>query len=373
MHSHGKNPQNIDWKRLDADIGDGTASRSFKSGGKLCRLSQRPGLSTSSEGLSTHMEYGLRRYEAMQRLLWFLFFLFSMAIAYPMARSYQSALPALPVPAGSFQTEFLKSKAFWTQLHWIKSDSILSFLIIFLIYTAIVFLAGRLVWLLIQYVGKFFVKRMLVANIPQGHGRPRPTLEGFSGSLERLFPAELLLKKASRFPLPILFHPFQRLRLMLIKPGGAISSEEMLEMERRIVETDWQVLWGSWTPFRWLLWVLPLLAILQTSWMFYVALQPALEGHMDLNELFGPVLHSFLPLAQIIGVAIILNLAAGLFKRIENLYLSGVDALLYDQFLSRLPFQSSDTLIILEAMQKHFMELQNIMRRMERSVGPEKD
>jgi hypothetical protein len=100
-------------------------------------------------------------------------------------------------------------------------------------------------------------------------------------------------------------------------------------------------------------------------------LQPALSGQKDLQDLLGPILTSLLPLVQLVIATVVLSLASGLLKRFENLYLSSVDGMLYDQFLSRLPFQSSDTLIILEAMERQFRELRALLKRLEQSRSTE--
>jgi hypothetical protein len=52
-------------------------------------------------------------------------------------------------------------------------------------------------------------------------------------------------------------------------------------------------------------------------------------------------------------------------RRVENLYLANLDASLYDQMLSELPIRSSDTLLILQSLQKHFRELQVTLKRLE--------
>jgi len=228
-------------------------------------------------------------------------------------------------------------------------------------------------WLVVQHVGKFLIKNILAANVKKAAGRPKPGLNGLTSNPERLFPADLLLRKVSPLPLQLIFHPYQRLRMMLNHPQGSFSSEELSEKERRIVETDWQILWGSWTPFRWLLWCLPLLGMMEAAYLFYQQLQPAFQGKKELQDVLSQVLVGLLPLAQAIVITILFSLTSGLLKRLENLYLSNVDALFYDQFLSRLPFQSSDTLILLDAMQRHFQELQHMMKRLERSVGSERD
>jgi hypothetical protein len=318
------------------------------------------------------MEYGLRRYEATQRLLWFLFFLLCLAIAYPVAKAYQLDFFGLSSKPGPFHPDAIKSSSFWLQFHWLQMQPLGNFTI-YIIWVAILFLAGRLIWLITQLVGKQFVRNLLVSHVKRKEPRVKPVVNTSSAELERSFPSELLYAKADRFLLQLLFHPFQRLRLMLTNPQRTLSSEELMEKERRIVETDWHILWSSWTPYRWLLWLLPLLGLVQAMWLLYIHLQPTLSGQkeLQLQELFGPVLTSLLPLVQLVIITVLFSLASGLLKRFENLYLSSVDGLFYDQFLSRLPFQSSDTLIILEAMERQFQELRAIVRRLERPPAKE--
>lgn len=314
------------------------------------------------------MEYGLRRYEASQRLLSFLFFIFCLVFAYSLAGDSVVSRP-LSAQAPVFQPEGLKSFAFWTHMQWIRVEPFGKYMI-YVVWVLVLFLAGRTCWLLIQHIGMFLVKRLLSVHVKKPVGRPKPGL--MAPSPERLFPAELLMRKVSPLPLQLIFHPYQRLGMMLNHPQGSYSSEELSEKERRIVETDWQILWGSWTPFRWLVWCLPLLGLLEAAWLFYQQLQPAFQGLKELHDVLSRVLNGLLPLAQSIVIALAFGMVSGLLKRVENLYLSSVDALIYDQFLSCLPFQSSDTLILLETMQRHFQELQRMMRRLERLAGGER-
>jgi hypothetical protein len=158
---------------------------------------------------------------------------------------------------------------------------------------------------------------------------------------------------------------------MLSNHQHVLSADELTEKERRIVDIDWQVFTSSWTPFRWLLWLLPALALIQTGSIFYQHLAPALTGQKEMEEAAGPLLASLLPMGQSIALVIVFNLVSGLLKRLENLYLSDVDALFYDQFVSRVPFQSGDTVLILEALQKQFRELQTILRRIETTSSGE--
>jgi len=341
------------------------------------------------------MEYGLRRYEATRRLTWFVFFLLCLALASSMADWYEAshpqASPSLQSPpqqterlgAGSgardkaapavpgVRPEELKSADFWTRCRWIGLEP-MGWLLTYIACVAVLFLAGRLLWLLVQFGGEIMVKRMLTGTIRPGASKPNPLTSKLPPSPERLFPAERLRSKVDFLPLQLLFHPFQRLKLMLVKtPRSTLSSAELMEKERRIVETDWQILYNSWAPFRWLLWFLPALALAQTCWMLYLYLHPALTGQKEMQEIFGYVLHSLVPLIQAILLAIVLKLASTLLVRIEDLYLSNVDAMLYDQFISQLPFQSSDTVIMLEALQHHFNEINATLRRIEHSFIPE--
>jgi hypothetical protein len=318
------------------------------------------------------MEYGVRRYDAAQRLLWFGFFLLCLALAYPIAKAYQFDFFGLAGKPGAFHADSLKSFTFWMQLNWLQTQPLGSFTI-YVIWVALLFVGGRFAWLLLQLVGKRLVKNLLVSNLQKGEGRQKPAAVTSSSELEKSFPSELLNRKINRLPLQLVFHPYQRLRLMLAKTHGTLSSEDLMEKERRIVETDWQILWSSWTPFRWLIWLLPLMGLGHSLWLLYEQVQPALSGQKELQDLLGPVLTSVLPLAQLIVIAILFSLVSGLLKRFENLYLSSVDGLFYDHLLSRLPFQSSDTPLILEAMERHFQQIHSRLSRLERSsVNEEK-
>ena len=69
---------------------------------------------------------------------------------------------------------------------------------------------------------------------------------------------------------------------------------------------------------------------------------------------------------QLTVLAVLLGLACAFVNRLEHLYLANLDASLYDLLmLSELPIRSSDTLLILESLQKHFHELQVALKRLE--------
>lgn len=332
------------------------------------------------------MEYGLRRYEAAQRLLWLLVFLVSLGFAYLLKGSdaYQRSYPVPTVSA-------VKSMSFWLDLQGIQvqppapvvpktgtqetgdlqrsiqaGPRILAGIMIYLILVTTVFLGLRSVWLAVQFVGKHLMQILLSANIKKPARRPGMPLESFARGSERFFPAEALAKQVNQFPLSLIFHPFKRLKLMLSHPQSAISAEELTEKERRIADTDWQILWQSWQPFNWVFWALPVLALIQSCSLFYLELLPILSGKREISEVSTPLLTGLIPLIQVVVIAAFLKIASALLKRIDEFYLSNVDALIYDQFLSRLPFQSGDTIILLQAMQKHFQEIQSSLKRIER-------
>lgn len=357
------------------------------------------------------MEYGLRRYEALHRLVWFVFFLFCL-LAACMARGSENYPTAANV-----QWKDLKTLRFWTGFRGIllpppamegsrlrleqegstpgaqkpappaarssspasadpalgqQNPAFLARAMIYLIWAGLIFLAGKLVWLIVQQSGKYALQFVLAKAVkappPAVPGQPRPAVPP-----ESLFPRQLLLDKVRRLPFGIIFHPFLRLRLMLTSPRKNVSAEELFEKERRIVDSDWQILYGSWGPVRWLLWILPFLALLETAWLFSLHVQHASATQKELLDTVQSIPNALLPLAQVAGIVLFFKLASGLLGRLEELYLSNLDALIYDRLLSRLPFQSNDTSIILESLQRQFQELHAALRRLERSVVSGKD
>lgn len=386
------------------------------------------------------MEYGLRRFEATQKLLWFVLFFGCLISAYlistdPVPLILQSSQvggsssqTGLTPPGGAASAqgllmERLKDFSFWLHLqgvyvepepvHPAKKDlkldqsepygpresnmgstgtnvkpRILVRLIMYFIRVAILYLLVRFVWLGLQFVGKILLKEMLVscarkpaAAIDSPSDMPVP-------GLGQGFPTRLLTAKLEKMPLKFIFHPFQRLRLILMDPRGVFSSEGLMEKERRIVDSDWQILWNSWSPFRWILWILPFLGLAQAMWLGYQHLVPLVSSVKDIQNGTMPdsrdiqkVLNSFIfiliPLVQIVVAAVFFSLVSGLLRRIEDLYLTNLDALLYDSFLSRLPFQSGDTVVLLQALQHYFQEMHASLKRIEkamgRDVGPPED
>ena len=316
------------------------------------------------------MEYGLRLYEAAQRLTWFVFFLLCLMLAYPVANNYQDNYPAISQSVRPIQPEALKSLSFWTEFRWVHAQP-LGKIMTYLAMAAFIFLAGKFLWLAVQLVGEFLAGRLLAQKLKKA-SKPRASLEKLPPAHGRAFPGEILMKSVNNLPMVLVFHPYQRLKLLLsTKAQGTLSSEELMEKERRIVETDWQILYSSWVPFKWLLWVLPVFALIQTAWLLYLYVQPVLTSQKEIQEILGNVLSGLVPLVQMIGLVIVLKLCSGLLRRIEDLYLSNVDAMLFDRLISQVPYQSSDTVILLDTLQRQFSEIHAALRRLEKLIAGE--
>lgn len=357
------------------------------------------------------MEYGLRRYEAIQRLVWFVFFLLCLAVA-----NFTQTESGYPTAANA-QLKDLRNPRFWTGLQGIlpappqaevskgrldQSEPVpgldikkqaqppadrktppsgkpvesesqrdiegIGRFMVFLIRAGAVFLAGKLIWLLVQHVARFGLIYVMSENAKSPENADSGNKKTISP--KSMLMRQVLLEKIRKIPLYFVFHPFQRLRLMLSGSQKSVSSEELIEKERRIVDTDWQILYNSWGPLRWLFWILPMLALAQTAWLILQQVHLASANQKEIIDSIQSIPVLFLPLAQIVGVVIFFKMAAGLLRRMEELYLSNLDALVFDRLLSKLPFQSSDTLIILEALQHQFDDLHAALKRIERILMP---
>lgn len=358
------------------------------------------------------MEYGLKRYEAIQRLLWFVFFLFCLTASYVTQDTNRTA----PV---NVQLRDMKSAKFWTGFHGLlytppsetqnprgkvepadpgqgqdarrpspfekrtvappppaaepgstdKDPQYLGRTEIFLIRAGVIFILGRLIWLLVQYFGRYLLKCLLEDCIKS----PGPIKQEFGRgpvNPELLFPKQLLIRTMQRIPLNFIFHPFMRLKLILSGQHNSVSSEDLLEKERRIVDTDWSILYRSWGPFRWMLWLLPALALVQTAWLFFLQIHGTTISQKEILDTVQTIPNALLPLVQAAGLVVFFKLVSGLLARMEDLYLSNLDSLIYDRLLSRLPFQSNDTLIILDTLQRQFHEIREALKNMERPAAP---
>ena len=187
----------------------------------------------------------------------------------------------------------------------------------------------------------------------------------------------------------VVLHPFIRLRLILSSFQRIFSSEDLFEKERRIVEADWQILNGSWGPFRCLLWILPILGLVQTALLLVAQFNAASPGlalippketidaakpllgispQKEILDSIKPTLNLLLPLIQAAGIAIFFQLALTLLRYFEELYLSNLDSFIYDRLLSRLPLRSNDTVLILETLQGQFRDLQASLKKLEEKI-----
>src|SRR5512136_1810815 len=97
------------------------------------------------------MDHGLTQYEARERLLWFLFLLLCLLLAFPAVWIHLAGVPRSPVVATS--SEALKSYSFWAQRYWVHIGP-LGKLLAYLAWVAILFFLARVLWLIVQYIGK---------------------------------------------------------------------------------------------------------------------------------------------------------------------------------------------------------------------------
>ena len=93
-----------------------------------------------------------------------------------------------------------------------------------------------------------------------------------------------------------------------------------------------------------------------------------LSPQKEILDAIKPTLNLLLPLIQAAGVAVFFRLAFTLLRYFEELYLSNLDAFIYDRLLSRLPPRSNDTVFILETLQWQFKDLQTAIKNLENKV-----
>jgi hypothetical protein len=316
----------------------------------------------------TLMEYGLRQYEARQRLMWFLFFLFCLLIAFPAKGIYLASVSRNPLTQTNL--DMLKSMDFWHHQQWVHVGPIGN-LLTYLVWVLALFVGIRVVWLLLQMVGK----GILAQTLPKTAQSPKENIiSGKSAKLpstsQRRLPESLTrwTQDLRHNLLRFVFHAHRRALFTFSNPQGVLIADDLADRQQRLADIDWQILNGSWVPYRWTLRLLPVLALFQTLWLVYLQVQPVLGGQRDLQELAGSLLPSVLPFVQVLILTLIFSLASGLVSRLENLYLANLDALFYDRLLSSMPIRSSDTILILEALQKHFGEVSAALERLQRSL-----
>jgi hypothetical protein len=114
--------------------------------------------------------------------------------------------------------------------------------------------------------------------------------------------------------------------------------------------------------------LLPILAALQSFWLVYSETQLFLGKQSELEQFANAFWPAMLPVVQLTVLAVFLGLASAFMSRVESLYLANLDASFYDQMLSELPIRSSDTMLILQSLKKHFRELQVALKRLELEI-----
>ncbi len=344
------------------------------------------------------MSYGLRRYETLHRLWWLVFFLLCLFLA-----DFFPSFTSVPQRGPSFSD--LGKLDFWTGLRGvgiISADpgqswgtqagtgdesqtgegagapnglngniAMVGGALLFLIRVAVIFLILRLVWLVVQYAGRYLLQ-LFMSEI---RGLETSDL----GGAQSLLPVKALDARVGRSVWSFILHPFIRLRLTLSGFHGNVSPENVLETERRAVEADWRILYGSWGPYRCILWLLPILGLAQTVLLLVAAFngigimshKEALNSNIQkqILDTVKPTLNLLLPLIQAAGVAVFLQLASTLLRFCEELYLSSLDAFLYDRLLSRLPLVGGgDAVLILESLQRQIKEFGAALAKLEKKV-----
>ena len=354
------------------------------------------------------MSYGLRRYETLHRLWWLVFFLLCLFLAdfFPSFTSDAQRMPALAD---------MGSLGFWTGLHGVSITSagpaysrgkragadeesvpgeeperrngfddniaMVSGALLFLIRTGVIFLLLRLVWLAVQYAGRYLLQ-LFMAEI-KGF---EPADRAVSGtSAQSVQPVRVLEERIRRSVASYVLHPFIRLRLVL-SGFGDVSPENVIEKERRAVEADWRIIYGSWSPYRFLSWSLPILGLAQTVLLLIAlfssidpahhkeavnAAKPLLDSSIQkqIIETVKPTLSLLLPLLQAIGMVVFFQIASTLVRYLEDLYLSGLDAFIYDRLLSRLPTGGGkDAVALLVALHRQFKEFGAALSRLEKKL-----
>ncbi len=309
------------------------------------------------------MDHGLTQYEARERLLWFLFLLVCLLAALPVVWIYLAGVPRSPLVPTS--TEALKSYSFWAQRHWVHMGP-LGKVLAYLAWVAILFVLIRFLWLIAQFIGKrslLSILAELMSNL-----KNRQAAKPWNSTTEvqkKPYAGYALIVNRLNHPLRFFLHAFRRAQYTLTSAPGMPFTDGLLERQQRLSDMDRQMFMSSWSAFRWILRLLPVLAALQSFWLIYSETVLFLGKQSELEQFANAFWPAMLPLVHLTILAIILGLASALMNRLEGLYLANLDASLYDQMLSELPIRSSDTLLILESLQNHFRELQAALKRLE--------
>jgi hypothetical protein len=309
------------------------------------------------------MDHGLAQYEARERLLWFLFLLLCLIIALPAIWIHLAGVPRSAAVATSSET--LKSYAFWSQRHWVHMGP-LGKALGYLAWVAIFFILIRFLWLIVQFIGKSSLLNTLSELVSNLKNRQAAKPWDSTTEVQKKPHANyaLMLNRLNH-PLRFFLHPFRRAQYTLSSGPGMPFADGLIERQQRLSKMDRQLFKRSWTPLRWILWLLPVLAAFQSFWLIYSETQLFLGKQSELEQFANAFWPAMLPVVQMTVLAVLLGLASAFVNRVEGLYLANLDASLYDQMLSELPIRSSDTLLILESLQKHFRELQAALKHLE--------
>jgi hypothetical protein len=316
------------------------------------------------------MDHGLSQYEARERLLWFLFLLLCALLALPAVWLHLAGVPRTPVIATT--SEALKTYGFWAQRHWMHVGP-LGKVLAYLAWVAILFILTRFLWLIAQFIGKSSLLRDLREMMSSLKSRQTAKpWDSTTDAQKKPYAGFALMVSRLNHPLRFLLHAFRRAQYTLSSTPGIPFTDGLLERQQRLSDMDRQIFKSSWTAFRWILRLLPILAALQSFWLIYSETQLFLGKESELEQFANAFWPAMLPLVQLTALAVFLGLAYAFLNRLEGLYLANLDASLYDQMLSELPIRSSDTLLILNSLQKHFRELQVTLKRLELEMKDKK-
>jgi len=309
------------------------------------------------------MDHGLSQYEARERLLWFLFLLLCLLVALPALWIHLAGVPRSPAVVTT--SEALKSYSFWSQRHWIHVGP-LGKVLAYLAWTAVLFILIRFLWLIAQFIGK----RSLLGDLREMMSdlKSRQAAKPWDSTTEvqrKPYAGFALMVSRLNHPLRFILHAFRRAQYTLSSGPGMPFTDGLIERQQRLSDMDRQLFRSSWTAFRWILRLLPILAALQSFWLIYSETQLFLGKESELEQFVNAFWPAMLPLVQLTVLSVFLGLVSAFMSRVESLYLANLDASLYDQMLSELPIRSSDTLLILQSLQKHFRELQLTLERLE--------
>ena len=110
-------------------------------------------------------------------------------------------------------------------------------------------------------------------------------------------------------PLRFLLHAFRRAQYTLSAAHGMPFTDGLLERQQRLSDMDRHIFKSSWTAFRWILRLLPILAALQSFWPIYSETQLFLGKQSELEQFANAFWPAMLPLVQLTVLAVFLGLA----------------------------------------------------------------